>query len=99
MRQTIHLILLCAVLVLTVGCTGNCTSGRGSEADSIYTWENIRQSMMEHPEHAFGLIDTAEMRGQADVNHANWMRAQIYYESPKAEDLDKARDLCLNVSN
>ena len=55
--------------------------------------------MMEHPEHAFGLIDTAEMRGQADVNHANWMRAQIYYESPKAEDLDKARDLCLNVSN
>ena len=68
-----------------------------TEADSIYTWENIRKSMMEDPEHAFKMIDTAEMRGLADANHANWMRAQIYYESPKAEDLDKARDLCLEI--
>ena len=87
---------LFAVLAIT-GCTGNGTSGRGSEADSIYTWENIRQSMMEEPEHALGMVDTAEMRGLTDVNYANWMRAQVYYGSPKAEDLDKARDLCLKI--
>jgi len=94
----IHLILLCAVLALT-GCTGNGTSSRGSEADSIYTWENIRQSMMEEPEHALRLVDTAEMRGLADVNQANWMRASIYYNSPKVEDFDKSRDYCLKVLN
>ena len=32
MRQTMYLILLCVVLVLTMGCTGNGASGRGSEA-------------------------------------------------------------------
>ena len=78
------------------GCTGNGT-GYSSEADSVYTWENIRKSMMEEPEYAFRLIDTAEMRGLVDVNQANWMRAEIYYESPKVEDLDKARSLCLQV--
>lgn len=97
MKRTIYLIILCAVLTLMTGCTGNVGTGQHAEVDSIFTWENIRKSMMEQPEHAFGLIDTAEMRGVADVNQANWMRAQIYYESPKAEDLDKARDLCLKI--
>jgi len=88
-----------AVLAIIAGCTGGNGNGNGtaSEADSIYAWENIRQYIIEQPEHAFGLIDTAEMRGLADVNYANWMRAQVYYGSPKAEDLDKARDLCLKV--
>ena len=94
--RNIIVILLLAVLAIA-GCTGNGTPGCGSEADSIYTWENIRKSMMEQPEHALGLIDTAEMRGLADVNYANWMRAQIYYGSPKAEDLDKARELCMGI--
>ncbi len=97
MKRTIYLIILCTVLPLMTGCTGNVGTGQHSEVDSIYTWENIRKSMIEQPEHAFGLIDTAEMRGVADVNQANWMRALIYYESPKAEDLDKARDLCLKI--
>ena len=87
------LFLILAVLAGMTACTNGSGNGKSTEADSIYTWENIRKSMMEEPEHAFGLIDTAEMRGLADVNQANWMRAQIYYESPKAEDLDKARDL------
>lgn len=52
---------------------------------------------MEQPEHALGLVDTAEMRGLADPNHANWMRAQVYYNSSTMEDLDKARELCQKV--
>ena len=99
MRERIKIValVLFAMLLLAVGCTGNGGKGQGAGADSIYTWENIRQYMMEEPEYALGLVDTAEMRGLADVNYANWMRAQIYYESPKAEDLDKARELCLKV--
>ena len=92
-----YVILLCAVLTLTA-CTGR--GGRvvgGFPADSIYTWENIRQSMMEQPEHTLGLIDTAEMRGLADVNLADWMRAQVYYNAPAVEDMGKARDYCLQV--
>ncbi len=96
-RISIVVLVLFTMLFLTVGCTGNGGKGQGSGADSIYTWENIRQYMMEEPEYAVALIDTAEMRGLADVNYANWMRAQIYYESPKAEDLDKARELCRKV--
>ena len=96
MKKAIYFILLCIVLALTA-CTGRGGHVAGSEADSIYTWENIRQYIIEQPEHAFGLVDTAEMRGLADVNYANWMRAVIYYSSPKAEDMDKARDLCLKV--
>ena len=99
MKRTIKTIvlLLFAVLALT-GCTGrgDCVVG-DSGADSIYTWENIRQSMMEEPEHALALIDTAEMRGLADVNYADWMRAQVYYNSSSMEDLDMARQLCLQV--
>ncbi|MBQ7494840.1 MAG: hypothetical protein IJT75_03615, partial [Bacteroidaceae bacterium] len=90
--------MLFALLALTMGCTGR--GGRavgGFPADSIYTWENIRQHIIEQPKRAFGLVDTAEMRGLADVNYANWMRAQIYYGSPKAEDLDKARELCMGI--
>ena len=94
--RNIIVLLLLAVLTLT-GCTGGGTSERGSEADSIYAWENIKQSMMEQPEHALGLIDTAEMRGLADVNLADWMRAQVYYNAPAVEDMGKARDYCLQV--
>ena len=79
-------LFISAVLALTTACTGSGTSERGSEADSLYTWEHIRQSMMEQPEHALGLVDTVEMWGLADVNYANWMRAQIYYNSSTMED-------------
>ena len=53
----------------------------------ILEWEHIRKSMMEQPEHALGLIDTAEMRGLANVNLADWMRAQVYYNAPAIEDM------------
>lgn len=92
-----YVILLLAVLALT-GCTGRSSRVVGGfAADSIYTWENIKQSMMEQPEYALGLIDTAEMRGLADVNLADWMRAQVYYNAPAVEDMGKARDYCLQV--
>lgn len=91
-----RLILIVTVLAAITGCTGGSGNGNRNgtvtEADSIYAWENIRTFLIEQPEHALGLVDTAEMRGLIDVNYADWMRAQVYYGSPKAKDLDKARD-------
>lgn len=96
-----RLILIVTVLAAITGCTGGSGNGNRNgtvtEADSIYAWENIRTFLIEQPEHALGLVDTAEMRGLIDVNYADWMRAQVYYGSPKAKDLDKARDYCLRV--
>lgn len=96
MKRIFYLIIVCTVQLI-IGCTGNSTSGLGSDADSIYKWEYIRQYLMEQPEHALGLVDTAQMRGLADENYANWMRATIYYNSPKVEDVNKVRNLCQQI--
>ena len=96
MKRIFHLIIVCTVQLI-VSCTGINTSGRGSDADSIYKWENIRQYLMEQPEHALALVDTAEMRGLADANYANWMRATVQYNSPKLGDMEKVRALCQQI--
>lgn len=85
------------MVVMAISCTNGNVNRNVSGADSIYHWENIRKYLIEDPELALRLIDTSEMRGVADENYANFMRAQIYYGSPKVEDLDKARDYCLQV--
>ena len=96
MKRIFYLIIVCTVQLI-VSCTGINTSGRGSDADSIYKWENIRQYLMEQPEHALALVDTAEMRGLADANYANWMRATVQYNSPKLGDMEKVRALCQQI--
>ena len=97
MSKNSILIILCAVLGLTMGCTGNGTSERGSEADSIYAWENIRKYYIKEPELALRMIDTAEVRGVMDVNEANHWRACIYIGEGDIQDLDKAKDYCMEV--
>ena len=96
MKRVLYLIIICTAQMIA-SCTGNGTSGLGSEADSIYRWENIRKYLMEQPERAFAMIDTAEMRGLADANYANWMRATIYFNGPKVEDMKKVRALCQQI--
>ena len=92
------LILIAAILVSIVACTGgNEKMGRGTEADSIYTWENIRQYILEKPDFAFAMVDTAETLGAVDANFANWMRAQIHLAKDTKDDIDKARDYCMKV--
>ena len=92
------LILMVGIMASIVACTGgNGKSGHGSEADSIYTWENIRQYIFEEPEHAFAMVDTAETLEAVDANYANWMRAQIHLAQNTKDDIDKARDYCMKV--
>ena len=97
MKRISYLISLCAVLGLTMGCTGNGTSESGSGADSVYAWENIRKYYIKEPELALRMIDTAEVRGVMDVNQANHWRASIYYSDGDIQDLDKAKDYSMAV--
>ena len=96
-RFSDYVIILFLAVLAMMGCTDNGTSGRGSEADSIYTWENIRQYILEEPDHAFAMVDTAETLGAVDANFANWMRAQIHLSKDTKDDIDKARDYCMKV--
>ena len=96
MKKALYLISIGIVLVLTVGCTRHTVKKQSSEADSIYTWEHIRQSTYEQPEHALALIDTAVMKGLMDETEANFNRARIYYNANTFLPTypQKARDYC-----
>ena len=97
-RFIIMLPVVVAMLAFMSGCSGNGTSGQGSEADSIYTWENIRKYCMQEPERSFAMVDSALAAGFVDANYANWMRAQIYLTTPGG-DLKKARECCMAILN
>ena len=86
------------MLALMAGCSDKGTSGQVSEADSIYTWENIRKYCMQEPERSFAMVDSAETAGYVDANYANWMRAQIYMTTPGG-DMEKARECCMEILN
>ena len=98
-QPNIVILSLFAVLATISGCTGGNGHGYGTaiEADSIYTWENIRKYILQEPEHAFALVDTAETVGAADANFANWMRAQIHLAKDTKADIDKARNYCMKI--
>lgn len=87
-------IVLFSALIL--GCTLQKQADNAAD-DSRYQWESIRQYILQEPEQALAMVDTANMKGLADVNYANWMRAVIYYSSQKVTDYDKARELCLAI--
>ncbi len=83
-------IFLLSVFIL--GCTPQKQADSTAD-NSRYQWENIRQYLLQEPERALAMVDTAYMKGLADVNYANWMRAVIYYSSSH----DKARELCIAI--
>lgn len=83
------------VLALMSGCSGNGAPGQVAGADSIYSWENIRQYCMQEPERCFAMVDSAQKAGYVDANYANWMRAQIYMTTPGG-DMKKARECCMD---
>lgn len=97
--RTLSILLAVCLLASFAGCRGQ-RPGRDLSAgpDSLYAWENIRIHIMDRPEYALALVDTAEMRGLVSPNGANFMRAQIYGSSNDAFiDLEKACEYCLKV--
>lgn len=89
---------LCLIVVLVVAAGCHNKEKQAPLDEQRYAWENIRQYCMQEPERSFAMVDTAETAGIVDANYANWMRAQIYMNSPE-RDLEKARECCLAILN
>lgn len=95
MKKILFPLLIAAVMA--VACTGGNSRKNEVTDDSVYQWESIRQYIMQEPERAFAMVDTAQMRGVADVNYANWMRAQILLMQGSKDDIARAREYCMTI--
>ena len=62
-----------------------------------YQWESIREYLFQEPERAAAMVDTAQMKGVADINYANWMRAQILLADGSKAAVAQARDYLLGI--
>lgn len=96
-RYTIILTVVVAIAALVAGCSNHQKTSTGTIDEGRYQWESIRKCLLEEPDRALAMVDTAQMLGVADVNYANWMRAQIHLAKGSNEDLDKAREYCLEI--
>ena len=73
MKRTIHLILLCAVLALTAGCT---KPDRSEEADRLK--DELQEMLFKAPEQTLARVDSAEQAGVFSAATANLIRTNIY---------------------
>ena len=71
MKNLLYVFLV--VAAMAISCTNGNSNGSGNVAgaDSIYQWENVRKYLMEEPERALRMLDTAEIRGVMNMNEAN----------------------------
>ena len=76
MKRTIHLIILCAMLVLMTDCT-DCTNHDCSK-DAIALSEEIVNEGLTNIEYALVRVDSAEEAGAFSAVRANTLKAIIY---------------------
>ena len=76
MKRTIHLIILCAMLVLVTDCT-DCTNHDCSK-DAIALSEEIVNEGLTNIEYALVRVDSAEEAGVFSAVRANTLKAIIY---------------------
>ena len=76
MKRTIHLIILCAMLVLMTDCT-DCTNHDCSK-DAIALSEEIVNEGLTNIEYALVRVDSAEVAGAFSAIRANTLKAIIY---------------------
>ncbi len=71
MKNLLYVFLV--VAAMAISCTNGNSNGNGNVAgaDSIYQWENVRKYLMEEPERALRMLDTAEIRGVMNMNEAD----------------------------
>ena len=71
MKNLLYVFLV--VAAMAISCTNGNSNGSGNVAgaDSIYQWENVRKYLMEEPERALRMLDTAEIRGVMNMNEAD----------------------------
>ena len=78
MRQTIHLLLLCTVMALAVGCTKN---DRSEEAKQLK--EELNEMMFKDIDRTLARIDSAEQVGVFSAEVANLIRTSLYGQAGK----------------
>lgn len=96
LKKLIYIFLLIAAMS---SCAEKKQDTLAKVDDERYQWESIRKHIMENPELAFAMVDTAQTLGVADINYANWMRAQIHLVSHDPKDTEKGKEYCLMVLN
>ena len=92
MKKLFFLLIFATLL----GCAPQKQTDTPVDADR-YQWESIRTYLFEEPERAAAMVDTAQMVGVADINYANWMRAQILLADGSKEAVAQARDYLLGI--
>ena len=73
MRLTLHFILLCFALTLTVSCTKPDHSEEVKELQ-----KELQAELFTTPEHALLRVDSAEQVGLVSKEAANFLRATLY---------------------
>ncbi len=93
MRKIQHIILYIVIAVLAVGCGGH-ENGRGPQpSDTLYTAEVAMDVFNQDPGRALVIIDSALLVGNVDDDLATMLKAKIYSQSNKAQQLDTAQQM------
>lgn len=93
MRKIVYLILY-VVLVLSVVSCAYGDKNRGyvpRPGDTIYNEKAALAIYDNYPERAMLIIDSAEIVGNLDKDHANFLRAMVYTKSIAGQQFDKAQ--------
>ena len=81
MRKIVHLILFIFLIVVA----------KAGTVDTVYTEEAALAVYDYNPERALAIIDSAEIIGNLEKNHANFLRSMVYSKSLAGQQFDKAQ--------
>ena len=95
MRQIVHLIIICATL-LVFGACGENNSVRHLPhlGDTPYQQDTILVVYATNPERALTLLDSALLLGNVSDYRAQFIRAKIFSKSLEEQQLDSAISIC-----
>ena len=93
MRKAQHIVLYIVISVLAVGCGGRENGRALQQSDTLYTAEVAMEVFNQDPGRALVIIDSALLVGNVDDDLATMLKAKIYSQSNKAQQLDTAQQM------
>ena len=95
MKQIVHLIYICAVLLMLTGCGGgNSVRQVPHLRNTPYQQDTILVTYATNPERALTLLDSALLLGNISDFRGQVIRARIYSKSLTEQRLDSAIIIC-----
>lgn len=95
MRQIVHLIIICATLLVYGACGGNNSVRHLPHLDDTpYQQDTILVVYATNPERALTLLDSALLLGNVSDYRAQFIRAKIFSKSLEEQQLDSAISIC-----